>query len=82
VSVNVRKSFELLLDYAMKNHAWECSCVEGGRIKDNMPCSCGATEHNRDILNAIAVIRQADTLPIIKWEVGVESPIFKYEGYA
>lgn len=77
----IRKAFELLLDSAMHNHKWECSCVQNGRIRNDIPCSCGASEHNRDILNALSVFRQAEHIPPTKWDVGIESPTFRFDGY-
>lgn len=76
-----RRAMEFLLDAACHNHRWECNCVQNGRIQDDAQCSCGATEHNQEVFNAIKVVRESDYIPASKHEVGIESPMFKYDGY-
>lgn len=74
-----RRAVEFLLDCACQKHKWECSCVQGGRIRNDLPCSCGAAEHNRDVVVAIGKLRDCWTDMKIKYEVGVESPTWKFD---
>lgn len=74
------KAIEFLLDNACRNHKWECACVVNGRIDDSMTCSCGATDHNSQVVDCIMTLcNSKPSNTTISHKTGIESPTWKFD---
>ena len=76
--MNIDEAVDAFLE-ALHPHKWECGCNENGKIRDEKKCTCGATDFNHKLIQALVVLKyNTVNLPTIKFQVRIESPTYKF----